>query len=156
MKKIPLTRGKFAIVDDADFVRLNKHKWCAVKEGNTWYATRNILLPNGKQTKMAMHRQILGLHLGDGNITDHRNHNGLDNRIYNLRKCTNAQNLWNSRFTYKGVYYREIRKRWVARIICNGKRIYLGSFKNKRDGVRVYREATELRNCNLLPFSKGE
>ena len=29
MKYIPLTQGKFTIIDDGDFEWLNKHKWCA-------------------------------------------------------------------------------------------------------------------------------
>jgi hypothetical protein len=39
-RRIPLTQGKYAIVDPEDFERLNKHKWCAVKRGNTFYAIR--------------------------------------------------------------------------------------------------------------------
>lgn len=37
MKLIPLTQGKFAKVDDADFEKLAAHKWCAQldpKNGN--------------------------------------------------------------------------------------------------------------------------
>lgn len=37
MKQIPLTQGKFTIVDDIDYSELNKYKWCAVKFRNAWY-----------------------------------------------------------------------------------------------------------------------
>jgi hypothetical protein len=37
MKKIPLTQGKFAIVNDADFERLKEYKWYAHKENRGSY-----------------------------------------------------------------------------------------------------------------------
>ena len=42
-REIPLTQGKFAIIDDDDFDIVNKHKWCAVKDGGTFYARTNVL-----------------------------------------------------------------------------------------------------------------
>jgi hypothetical protein len=42
MKNIPLTHGKFAIVDDEDFIRFGSFSWCAANpQGNTFYAVRN-------------------------------------------------------------------------------------------------------------------
>jgi hypothetical protein len=38
MKQIPLTRGKFALVDDVDYERLIQTKWQAKPSTNTWYA----------------------------------------------------------------------------------------------------------------------
>ena len=35
MKRIKLTQGKYSIVDDKDFIVLNKYKWCINKGWNT-------------------------------------------------------------------------------------------------------------------------
>ena len=92
-RRIPLTQGKYAIVDQDDFERLNKHKWCAVKSCNTFYAGRTIYVGK-KNISIMMHRQIL--HPPGHLFVDHINHNGLDNRKANLRLATCAQNNYNT------------------------------------------------------------
>jgi len=58
MKKIPLTQGQFALVDDADFDWLNQWKWTAQKRPTgLWHAARR----EGRKRYVYMHRQILGL-----------------------------------------------------------------------------------------------
>ena len=39
-RRIPLTQGKFACVDPRDYPALSRHKWCAARQGNSWYAVR--------------------------------------------------------------------------------------------------------------------
>lgn len=60
-RKIPLTRGKFAIVDPLDYPELAKFKWriCKNKSKHTCYAERSIRKSNGKFSRILMHRQIL-------------------------------------------------------------------------------------------------
>jgi hypothetical protein len=87
-KEIPLTQGKVAVVDEEDFDRLNKHKWYACKNGNTFYALRKSNV-NGKRLTILMHREILGLKPGDPGV-DHRDGNGLNNRRKNLRLASHA------------------------------------------------------------------
>ena len=142
VKQIPLTQGKFAIVDDADCQWLNQFKWCAYKGNSTYYAIRG----DGKRNTIRMHREILNS--PKGLCTDHRNGNGLDNRRKNLRVCTNAENLQNqtkrARCTskYKGVTTYSVvkhRKRpWLAQITFNNKHINIGYFASEESAARAY------------------
>jgi len=147
MKEIKLTQGKVAVVDDADYRWLNKFKWYAYKNRNTFYAARSIRLPDGKWTTIIMHREILGMGLGDRREVDHRNHNGLDNQWDNLRICTCAQNQYNQvpqrnrSSAFKGVYWRKDCNKWRAKIQINCRRIHLGNFESEIEAARAYDKA---------------
>ena len=80
--QIRLTKGKFAIVDAADFEWLNKHYWRAVQSSHGWYAKCRYWI-NGKQHDMFMHRMIAGTHKDQ--VCHHINGDGLDNRRCNLQ-----------------------------------------------------------------------
>lgn len=142
MKQIPLTQGKFAIVDDSDYEYLNQFKWCAHRIGNTFYADR-MGERDGKNYTELMHRVILNI--TDSNVhCDHINHNGLDNRRCNIRICTRSQNgmnrkrYANSSSIYKGVTYRKDMGKWTARIRLNNKNKSLGIFNNEYDAAKRY------------------
>ncbi len=141
MKRIPLTQGKFALVDDADFEELSKYKWCATKCKNTYYATR------GKG--ISMHREILKPIFPL--CSDHKDRNGLNNRRNNLRAVTVAQNQWNSKACQraKGIMWHKRDRKWVARIEHYGQKIWLGLYKHKKDARKAYLKAKlELRGVN--------
>jgi hypothetical protein len=87
MKKIELTHGKVALVDDADFDLLNKHKWFYHHHG---YAMRR----NGKKMCF-MHRVIMDT--PKGMYTDHIDHDKLNNQRCNLRICTLSENNRNAK-----------------------------------------------------------
>ena len=83
---IPLTKRKFAIVDKADYERLNKYKWFVMdgRDGQ-FYAGRT----EGYRI-IPMHREIM--QAPPGMVVHHINHNGLDNRRCNLQICTPDEN----------------------------------------------------------------
>jgi hypothetical protein len=145
MKKIPLTQGKFALVDDEDYEWLSQWKWFAYKGRNTFYAARNRLTKEGPLGIIRMHRCILGLKRGDGIQTDHIDGDGLNNQRKNLRYCTHQENQRN-RFQqmgtsrYKGVHWCNRNKRWMAKIFI-GKQLFLGSFINEVDAAIAYNTA---------------
>lgn len=139
MRKIPLTRSKFAIIDDEDFDRVNKFKWHYVGNGT---AAHRVY----KGEYIYMHRLIMNT--PPGLEVDHINHNKLDNRKSNLRNCTRGENSRNTRIRsdntlgYKGIRFekRNTKRKWVATIWVNGVNKFLGSYERKKDAVLAYNE----------------
>ena len=135
MKKIKLTQGKYALVDDEDYEELNKYTWCY----NKGYAFRW----RSGVGMYYMHREILGT--PKGVYTDHINSNGIDNRRKNLRMCTQQQNTWNkkvrndSKSGIKGVSPSK-NNRWVAKIRSNKIIYHLGTFNSKKAASLAYRK----------------
>jgi hypothetical protein len=78
---IPLSHGKFAIVDPDDYPYLSTYHWHARRSHSKWYAVRKVR--TGRTSKVIfMHRQICQATC-DQHV-HHRNHNSLDNRRCNL------------------------------------------------------------------------
>lgn len=148
MKKILLTQGLVALVDDRDWGLVSGYNWFAMKSTKTYYALTNSsrsLDSEGRQNKIRMHRLIMGAKLGE--VIDHRDGNGLNNSRSNLRFATKSQNNRNSRLRadnssgYKGVYWDRINNKWKAQIRMDGKRIGLGYFMTKEEAAIAYDEA---------------
>jgi hypothetical protein len=136
VRHIALTKGYYATVDAADFERINKHKWTALVTGSKVYAVRH---ENGKT--ILMHREILNA--PPDKVVDHIDGTGINNCQANLRLCTRAQNLYNSRpraarSRYKGVRYEKRTGKWIAEITHRGRRYHLGSFDTEIEAARAY------------------
>ena len=144
MKRIPLTQGQFAIIDDKNYNSLNQYKWYAwwSKSTKSFYARRNNKKEKGKQYVIYMAREILGLKKGDKRQSDHINHKTLDNRESNLWAVTLQQNRWNQK-NPKGYYWDKRAKRYYAMIRLNGKAIYLGCFVTAKEARNAYLQAKE-------------
>ena len=145
MKKIPLTKGQFALVDDEDFEALSKWKWQAAWQKNiqSYYAVRTSRVLGVKKTVM-MHRVIMKT--PRGLQCDHIHHNTLDNRKSQLRNCTRGENQRNRKSATRksktgvlGVYL--TRGRYEAGIKKNNKYHRLGSYKNIEDAIEARRAA---------------
>ena len=138
MSWIPLSQGRFAIVDDEDYKELSKHKWYAQWNPGTksFYAVRHIRLPNGKQTTELMHRVILGLGRGDKLQGDHINHATLDNRRVNLRVVTHRENSHNRRA--KGFCWDKLNHKYKAQIKVDGIHKHLGLYDDPDEARAAY------------------
>jgi len=148
--KIPLTRGKVAVVDlvDGDLGLIN---WNAQKGTVTWYATRSI----GKKSPKGRHHQFLHRVIADRIglprelLPDHKDGDGLNCRRNNLREATPSQNTQNSRLRtdnktgFKGVSWSPSRRGYLAKIRANGERHVLGLFRTAEEASAAYERAAE-------------
>ena len=151
MKKIPLTRGKFALVDDEDFKSLSCFNWYFDKKE----ARRNI--GHGRnRTGVGMSRVIMGLGKYDPREVDHKDLNTLNNCRSNLRICTIRENSRNKgkykshalkkcSSKYKGVTWNAWHKKWAVQICKNYENKHIGYFENEQEAARIYdKKAKEL------------
>lgn len=144
MKKIPLSQGKVALVDDEDYDYLMQWNWCVKKHRGTYYARRsNWIVGQGQGKATYMHRIIMNT--PDNMITDHIDHNGLNNQKTNLRVCTTRDNLRNrtpkGRSGYLGVFYCNKQRSIYAKINVNRIQSYLGTYATEELAARAYDEA---------------
>lgn len=137
---IPLSKSIhgqfFANIDVSKFEDIGQYKWSAWQSKRTKlvYAVRNTPRTNGKHNTIKMHRQILNIN--ERVLVDHIDGNGLNNRRYNLRVATNAQNQWNMCSTrgtsrYKGVCWHIHDKKWAVALTYLGERIWIGEFASE-------------------------
>lgn len=139
MKLIPLTQGKFAIVDDDMFDELNRFKWFY----HYGYARRNSKHVLGKKRPM-IHMSRVVMSVPDGFQCDHISLNRCDNRRANLRVASHAQNNCNKHACKnntsgaKGVDFRKWDRKYRARIGFNKKSIHLGNFSTLEEASVAY------------------
>lgn len=132
---LPLTRGKFTLVDVADYDDLVKFNWHF--DGSGYAATCTGLA----RDHVRLHRALLG---NEPKMVDHINGDKLDNRRCNLRPVTATQSVWNTRkrrhtrSKYRGVDYHRHNKKWRARLRSNGIMHYLGYFDTEEAAARAY------------------
>jgi len=146
-KKIKLSQGLFAVVDEQDYQQLNQYNWSATRMGtkDNFYAVRSIR-ENGRKHSVLMHRLILGFPPSE---VDHRDGNGLNNCRRNIRPATSRQNKQNRKKSlglsskFKGVAFDKSRTLWIATIRINGTQVNLGRYKTQRKAALSYNRAAK-------------
>lgn len=140
--RIPLTKGKFAIIDTQDLLIVGQFSWRANEHSpGRWYARRSFR-HDGRQSSEQMHRRIVGPPVGLW--VDHINGDGLDNRRSNLRLCTRQQNTANQAVTTTGASgFRGVRRfrnttKWQAQIKVNQRSLHLGQFNTPEEAAHAY------------------
>lgn len=140
--EIQLTQGQTTIIDDSDYPKVSKYKWCANKLGGKFYAVSNSA---GKT--ILMHRIVIDA--PSMTEVDHINGNALDNRRSNLRLASHKENSQNRSFLkrntsgYTGVFLEKKTNRWNAQIKIGYRHIHLGVFAEKEDAARAYDKAAK-------------
>jgi hypothetical protein len=152
VRKIQLTKGVTAMVDNADYIWLNQYSWrVAFNKNKQPYAKSTI---EGKD--ILMHRFILRLDAGDKRQGEHSDGNGLNNQRNNIRIATHGQNQCNkkgwAKSGLKGVYIEERASGntyYRAVISHEGKKHELGTYpfteEGKTEAAKAYdKEAIKL------------
>ena len=126
------------LIDKEDLDKVKPYKWHVEHSRKTIdYAQASL-----RGSTIRMHKLILPTDLQ----VDHINHNGLDNRKYNLRICTNQENNFNKNFNrnpksgYTGIRYNEKADSYYVRIMVNKKEISLGHYKSLEEALKARRE----------------
>jgi len=93
-----------------------------------------------KKSSLRIHRLFFYWKYGYlPNLVDHKDRNKLNNNIENLRELTKSENNKNAdkrkncTSKYKGVSWDKRRRKWEARLMLNGKNLFLGYFNNEDD-----------------------
>jgi len=128
MKRIPLTQGKEAIVDDEDHEYLMQWKWCARRSGRCFHARRVLHRQGGKQKFVYMHAEVANRAGLLGHQVDHQDRNGLNNQRSNLRLATPLQNSLNRGLRQNntsgatGVSWMRSCQKWAVDVSLAGRR----------------------------------
>ena len=122
-----------AIIDLEDVEKIKNYKW-SLKNGYAF------------NTEVGLLHRFLNEYPNDM-VIDHINLNKLDNRRSNLRICTYSQNNMNTKIKSsntsgtKGVWWNTKREKWIAEIMIDNKKYYLGEFINKEEAIKTRKEA---------------
>lgn len=150
-RKIPLTQGKYTVVDEGLYNWLMKWRWYARwdPKGKRFYVGVKVKNERNKYVEVQMHGIIVGLKKGQ--MGDHVNKNSLDNRLSNLRPCSPPHNQANTKIRSDNTTgYRGIKRRpsgtWAASIQVNKKAIYIGQFSTPEQAAHAY-DAAAIRYC---------
>jgi hypothetical protein len=125
-----LINGHEVTVDSDHLVILNAFNWRVERRGYLFYLRAHV----GSHRYIYFHRFVLQARRGQ--VVDHINGNGLDNRRSNIRTCSTRENVRHrlrvrrdNALGATGVYRSPTpSERWYAQIKVNGKAISLGSF----------------------------
>ena len=140
-KCIPLTQGKFALVDEGDFESLSRFTWGVAK------SKENLIYALSRRAGGYMHRVLLKA--DKTQQVDHIDGNPLNNRRSNLRFCNHSQNGQNKKRSrtpgassvFKGVSLDRNGRRWV---FCIGPKrtplVRRGGFETAAEAARGYDE----------------
>lgn len=130
--------GQEVIFDIENLEKVSAHAWFIDSLG---YPSTGI----GREN-IRMHRFFVE-DVQDGMVIDHINRNKMDNRVKNLRICTQKENVHNSTIRKNntsgvpGVFFDKRAGRWRAQIYENGKSKHIGIYDAYEDAVAARKKA---------------
>lgn len=134
---LPLTKGKYSIIDSWRAEELGQWNWCVILTDNgDYYGMRNEKIPGSRKNRcVLLHRYICNP--DKGMVVDHINCSKLFNIGGNLRQATKSQNNVNSgrpktnTTGYKGVQFHKRLGKWMSCTKFNKRVVTFGYFETK-------------------------
>lgn len=139
--ELPLSRGRVALVDETDRELVSGIPWHLWEEK---YAATNIKDDADQWVAVRLHQFLIG-EIEPGEVIDHINGDGLDNRRCNLRVVTQHVNRLNA--NTRGTSFHRGADKWVARITLGGHTKSLGYFPDEPSAHAAYVRA----KADVLP-----
>jgi len=123
------------LIDAEDWERCKNHKWSVGGRG---------YVRNGNHPSQYLANFILNVKTNHSIVIDHKDGDILNNRKNNLQVISQQKNIWKQKDknNHRCVFWNKEIKRWVAQVVFNKKKYYLGCFvdikdaKEKRDSFR--------------------
>lgn len=139
-----LPNGDQCLFDLEDYDKIKNYRWYKHNRGYVCADLPND--KNGKRRHILMHVLLMGKKTGLD--IDHINGIKTDNRKHNLRFITRSQNIFNKQSPHgnndiTGVHFDKTRKKWMAYINYDKKRVYLGRFESKEEAISARKAAEE-------------
>lgn len=139
--RIPLSRGEFAIIDEADLPFVSQTTWrahpCNRQRGGFYAAS----------DRGYMHRLIMSA--SKNQLVDHINGDGLDNRRINLRIASHRENCINSIVAnstgFRGVEALPSGK-WRAKVCVHKKPYRSAPFATVEEAAAAYDELAQIHH----------
>lgn len=132
-------KNAFALVSKSSLETILQFQWYLGKDNYPiTHGTDDKKIVFGKGLKM---HKLLFPHVPKGQIIDHINHDRLDNRLSNLRICTQKQNSYNTKKRnpdqYKGVS-KQTNGLFTAKIIKDGKTYQIKDIADNKEAAKIY------------------
>lgn len=135
MAVLEISKDVFVYLDEEDVDVVLGKKWRVSTVGSTSYAVTRKQV-RGEKKNTLMHRLIM--QPLEGEVVDHIDGNGLNNRRSNLRICRQFQNCWNRRDAKTiGVSFKTQNNKWIALISYRGKRLGCGLYDDKDEAQKA-------------------
>jgi hypothetical protein len=123
-----LGHGKVTLVDDSTLKKYGNLTWHL---SDTGYVVRRNKSEGGT---VRLHRLVTKA--PEGMVVDHLNGDKLDNRLSNLRVCTQAENSRNRKNT-TGICFDKNRNKWIVRY----RNKFYGRYETEEEASRAYQKA---------------
>lgn len=151
-KEIPGFNGKYEASNLGNIRNVQRNRQLKASIGIGGYLRVDLMLPDKSHRNFRIHQLVAMAFLnhvrqGFELTVDHIDFDKLNNRVENLRiisardnSVRSSLNNPNKTSKYLGVHFCRQKKKYVARIVKDRKKLYIGAFVNEEDAHKAYQQ----------------